>query len=105
MLEMNLTVEQVLKDPKIFSMFRRDNGALLRQFFPRFVEHVLNKTTFVDNDDLSEHLFCFVNKLDSLPGCIQCGGLVKFFRFDKGYKKHCSPECAAKSKKENNLKT
>lgn len=45
-----------------------------------------------------EKIYCYVNRIQQIPSCKTCQGLVKFQRTTKNYAQYCSPTCVGTSR-------
>jgi very-short-patch-repair endonuclease len=76
-----------------------------KYFSKNFPEEYEELKTFVGDNDLSslpfkEKLYHFLNDIETIPVCIECGKKLKFKKsFSGGYGTYCSINCTNKSQK------
>ena len=46
------------------------------------------------NQSWSEKLYNYINKLEFIPTCLNCGNGVKYVSLKDGYRKYCSEKCS-----------
>jgi len=94
-----IDLTEILQNKEILKIYRRNECELLKQNHPEFEKFLIAKQPWLITDNLEERIYVLLNKIKSPPVCQECGKPTEFYRYNVGYKKHCSQKCARKAKK------
>jgi len=79
----------------------KNNGEYIKNKYPERLREIFEKTKFLDSIDpyLQQRLFHLYYNINYIVKCKECGKIVKFKKFSKGYNNFCSIKCSSNNEK------